>query len=35
MTEAKERLCKRIAEKEKTYSDISRKIWEYAELGFH
>ena len=35
MTEAKERLCRRIAEKEKTYSDISRKIWEYAELGFH
>ena len=35
MIEEKVRLCKRIEEKEEAYSDISRKIWEYAELGFH
>lgn len=32
MIEEKVRLCKRIEEKEEAYSDISRKIWEYAEL---
>ena len=35
MIEEKVRLCKKIEEKEEAYSDISRKIWEYAELGFH
>lgn len=35
MIQEKERLCKGIEEKGRMYSDISQKIWEFAELGFH